>query len=127
MKSEYMTDYRPDQVYEILNESFYINESLNHLVYYLNDINYKDPKVARQTNNLEEYSQYKFYVNPKNEGKGEIDSSNNCLMIPILKYINTLTKRIEWKPTKYISICCVRQEERYCEETFQTLRFAQGL
>jgi hypothetical protein len=126
MRSEYFNDYRPDQVYEILNESFYINESLNHLVYYLNKVNHKEYKTNKQSTNVEQYNPSKFYVNPKNE-EIDINTSNNCLMIPILKYIERLQQTKEPKPTKYISICCVRQEERYCDETADTLTYAVGL
>ena len=33
----------------------------------------------------------------------------------------------EWFPTKFITICNIRQEEIYCEQTFNTLEFAQSI
>ena len=52
-------------------------------------------------------------------------------MIPILKFLDNLSnknkKQDEWLPTKFITICNIRQEEKYCEQTFKTLEFAQSI
>ena len=60
-----------------------------------------------------------------------ISSSNNALTIPILNFLNNLnTKQKEsndWKPTKFVTICCIRQEQYYCNQTMETVKFAQNI
>ena len=56
-------------------------------------------------------------------------------MIPILKFLDNLSTRAkeedqstqDWKPTKFITICAVRQELNYCDQTTETLEFAQSV
>lgn len=130
MKSYLSDSYLPKNVFEILKESFYINESINHLIYYFNTKNYREHKVIPQLQDPEKYSVSRYYVKPQDEMK-TINMGNNCLMIPILKFLDTLSNKYkqesEWHPTKFVTICCVRQEEKYCDQTFETLQFAQNI
>jgi len=128
LKPEYATTYTGKHVFEILKEGFYINETINHLVYYFNKKNYKQTKIVSQPTNPMYYSVDKYYVKPYDDGRLN-DISNFCLTIPIMKYLDSLSKEKlgEFKPTKFIMICNVRQEELYCDQTLGTLEFAQKI
>lgn len=128
IKSEY-SDYDENDVFEILKEGFYINETINHLIYFFNKKNYKSTKIINQTS-LEKYNNNKYYVNPKVEEES-IDSINNCLMIPILKFLDVISNKqqdtIDYKPTKFICIICVRKDEAYCNQIFDSLAFGNKI
>lgn len=132
MKPELMDtkNYSPRNVFEILQESFYINETINHLIYYFNLKSYHKFPVQPQSKNSEQYDTSKFYVNPQKE-QTVINTANNCLMIPILKFLDNLSKKNkleeDWLPTKFVTICNIRQEEKYCNQIFETLQFAQKI
>lgn len=130
MRQDLIDTYSPKNIFEILKESFYINESINHLIYYFNKKNYRQYQVSLQSQNSEKYDTSKYYIKPEEEEK-TINTSNNCLMIPILKFLDNLSNKNkqqdEWLPTKFITICNIRQEESYCEQTFKTLEFAQSI
>ena len=130
MRQDLISSYSPKSIFEILKESFYINESINHLIYYFNKKNYREYPVNLQSQNSERYDTSKYYIKPQEEEKN-INTSNNCLMIPILKFLDNLSNKNkqqdEWLPTKFITICNIRQEESYCEQTFKTLEFAQSI
>lgn len=130
MRTDLADTYSPKTIFEILKESFYINESINHLIYYFNKKNYRQYPISLQSQNSEKYDTSKYYIKPQEEEK-TINISNNCLMIPILKFLDNLSNKNkqqdEWLPTKFITICNIRQEEFYCEQTFKTLEFAQSI
>ena len=134
LKPEYKDKYTPEQVFGILNEGFYINETINHLVYYFNLKNGKTIETPKQKVDKRYNVVYKvqnYFVQPQDESNG-IDGSNNSLMIPILKFLDNLgskqkTSTQDWKPTKFITICCVRQEAKYCDQTMETIQFAQNV
>lgn len=130
MRQDLVDSYSPKSIFEILKESFYINESINHLIYYFNKKNYREYQVTLQSQNSEKYDTSKYYIKPDEEER-IINTSNNCLMIPILKFLDNLSNKNkqqdEWLPTKFITICNIRQEEFYCEQTFKTLEFAQSI
>lgn len=121
--------YTPTLIQGVLREGFYINETINHLVWFFNKKNYKITKTTVQPTDLTKYSVDKYYVNPVNEANGKLSDSNNCLTIPILQFLDTLASKTNtvFKPTKYIMLCNVRQEETYCGQTLETLRFAQSI
>ena len=136
LKSE-VSMYDKTNVFNILKEGFYINETINHLVYFLNKKNYRKTKVIGQKGNsanpdpLSNYQISRFYVNPIKEEES-IDSSNNCLTIPILKFLDALSnkksKEIDnYKPTKFCMLVCIRKEEVYCNQIFNSLEFAQDI
>jgi chromosome segregation ATPase len=120
--------YTPQHIFQVLKEGFYINETINHIIYYFNKKNYKQTKVMLQSSDPEKYTVSKYYVSPINEEQA-INTANNCLTIPIMKFLDNLSNRnksdVDFRPTKFIMINHVRQEERYCDQTFETLQFAQ--
>lgn len=133
LKQEYKDLYIPENVFEILKEGFYINETINHLIYYFNIKNGRTIQTYRQKIDDRYNVMYKvenYFVQPQGE-YDKIDSSNNSLMIPILKFLDNLSNKnksdLEWKPTKFITLCCVRQEDQYCDQTMETLKFAQNV
>lgn len=119
--------YTPNYIFEVLKEGFYINETINHLTYFFNKKNYKETDVQKQGENGAEYSVGRYYVLPQSEEE-EINENKNCLMIPILKFLDKISSSGEgnrqFKPTKFIMMCMVRQEERYCDQIHETLEFA---
>lgn len=120
--------YSPDNVFDILKEGFYINETINHLIYYFKKKNYKKAKILLQSEQVAKYAVNKYYVDPITE-EVTINKTNNCLTIPIMNFLDTLSNKnksnVDYKPTKFIMICNVRQEENYCDQTVETLKFAQ--
>lgn len=121
-------EYTPLHIFEVLKEGFYINETINHLTYYFNKKNYKETKSQKQDKNAQKYNVAHNYVTPRVE-EDVINESNNCLMIPILKFLDQLSKNTggQFKPTKFIMMCMVRQEERYCDQIYETLEFAENV
>ena len=120
---EWKENYSAQDVFDIIKESFYINETINHLKYYLSKKNYKQVKIVMQHSGTKNYSTSKFYVNPIDEEQF-IKSSNNCLTIPIFKFLDSLSsKGAESKFTKFIMISALRLEPIYCSETLNSLQF----
>jgi len=116
--------YNPDvkvedaqKIYDIYREGYYITESLNHLAYFLS----KDKTSFNVTRKSE------FWVNPKKEENNQIDSKNNCLMIPVLKYLKDGLNKDNSKPTKFITIVNTRQDNAFCTDTNDTLKFAEQI
>jgi hypothetical protein len=113
-------------VLSILKEGIFINETINHLIYYFKTKNNLKPQVSMQDKKLENYDPSAFFINPTNEMKSsKISSEKNCLMIPILKFLDSLSGR--GKPTKFITLVCVRQEEVYCDQILSSLQFANDV
>jgi predicted P-loop ATPase/GTPase len=115
-------------ILSILKEGFYINETINHMIYFFQKKNFKTPKVNLLKPDLEKYDVSGVFIDPRAEEKS-INSANACLTIPVLKYLDNITKAklTDYKPTKFIMMCNVRQEERYCEQTMATLKFAESI
>jgi hypothetical protein len=130
MRPEIKEKYTPKEILEVLREGFYINESINHLVYFFNAKNYKKTDVYLQSTNPDKYNVSRFYVKPSDEER-IISDVNNCLTVPIMKFLDSLADKnrpdAEWRPTKFITILAVRQENKYCDQTFSTLEFAQSV
>lgn len=122
-------DYDSTDIYEILNEGFYINETINHLIYFFNKKNYKTTSI-KKIGNVDKYDNEKYYVDPRSE-EDSIDPINNCLMIPILKFLDVISNRkqddLDYKPTKFITLVCVRKDEEYCSQIFNSLEFAEKI
>lgn len=129
LKDEYKDVYDPTDVYNILKEGVYINETINHLIYFFNKKNYKSTKIIIQKS-LDNYSTNKYYINPKEEEK-KIDGNNNALTIPIMKYLDSLSNKNlsndDFKPTKFITLLCVRKDQQYCSQIFSSLEFGQQI
>lgn len=133
MRPEFADKYSAKQIYEIINESFYINETINHLIYYFNMKNGKTidtPKQKIDERHNVVYKLQNYFVQPKDE-MTNITSSNNALMIPILNFLNNLSikqkESSDWRPTKFVTICCIRQEQNYCDQTMDTVQFASNI
>ena len=128
MKEQY-TDYDATDVFDILKEGFYINETINHLIYFFNKKNYRTTKIQKQIS-LEKYSNDRYYVDPRIE-EDSIDGLNNCLMIPILKFLDAISNRKQdaedYKPTKFCVLLCVRKDEKYCNQIFSSLEFGEKI
>jgi hypothetical protein len=123
-------EYTPSHILEVLREGFYINETINHLVYYFNKKNYRNVDVRLQPADVGKYNMKSYYVNPTTE-ETSISTTNNCLTIPIMNFLDALSNRnkadVDWKPTKFSMMCMIRQEERYCDQILETLEFAQNI
>ena len=136
LKKEYQGIYSAKDISDILNEGFYINETLNHLIYYFNLKNGITKKVIKQKKDDRMnvmYSVDNYFVSPSSELKGDINTSNNSLMIPILQFLDNLnksekTEKVEsWMPSKFITLACVRQELVYCDSTMESIMFADNI
>lgn len=124
---EWKATYSAQDVFDIIKESFYINETINHLRYFLSKKNYKQVKLSMQKSGTKTYSTSKYYVNPLDEEQF-VKSSNNCLTIPIFKFLDSISsKGIESKFTKFIMIAALRLETIYCKETLDSLDFLQTI
>jgi hypothetical protein len=127
IKPEY-SDYN---ISDILKESFYINESINHLVWFLNNRKGVSSNVKFQEisiiNPFDNYDSNKFYVDPKDE-ENTVDSYNNCLTVPIFKFLDILSnkKSAEFKPTKFICLLSINKDLT-CNQTIETLEFADKI
>lgn len=130
MRPEMKDIYSSKDILEVLREGFYINESINHLVYFFNTKNYKGTNILLQSTNPEKYKVDRFYVKPTDE-ENVISDVNNCLTVPIMKFLDSLAVKnrpdSDWRPTKFITILAIRQEDKYCDQTFSTLEFAQNV
>ncbi len=128
------SDYDTSDIYEILNEGFYINETINHLIYFFNKKNYRTTKIQKQLeladNKDKQYENERYYVDPRKE-EDNIEPLNNCLMVPILKFLDAISNRkqddADFKPTKFITLVCVRKDEEYCSQIFGSLEFAEKI
>lgn len=124
-------EYTSEHIFELLKEGYFINESINHLVYFFNKKNYRTIKTSMQSPDPEKYQVNKYYVNPFAE-ESTINNSNNCLTIPIMNYLDNLshkktTETLQWRPTKFLMLCMLRQEKLYCDQTIETLQFANAV
>lgn len=125
-KTDLESDYTASHIMNVLREGFYINETINHLVYYFNKKNWRQTKILLQSQDATKYLVDRYYVNPIKE-ETIINTGNNSLTIPIMNFLDNLSSRQTYKPTKFIMLCNVRQEEKYCKQTAETLAFAQTI
>lgn len=107
---------------KIFEEGIYINESINHLSYYfINKNKKKEEKFVK--NSYKNYRPELSFTDPKKIG--------SVMTIPILDYLDRLSSSDKesdaYKPSKFIMICCVRQEPVYCTETISTLELADRI
>jgi chromosome segregation ATPase len=120
--------YAPKHILEVIKEGVYINETVNHLTWYLNNksaFGKVQMRIPRQGAN---YSPENVYIDPVTESTGEPSGNEGILTIPILNFLDKLGRGGgNTKPTKFIMICNVRQEPQYCEQTVSTLNFANKI
>ena len=131
LKTEYQGIYKPEDIYNILREGIYINETINHLIYFFNQKNFKETPIRMQ-GSLNKYKNDNYYVDPRTEEHGvQSIKGNNCLMIPTLQFLDNLTNKTQdsddFKPTKFITLVCVRGESRYCPQLLKSLDFADKI
>lgn len=123
-------EYTPSKIIDIVKEGVYINESINHLIYYFktkNHIVIRAKDLVLQTTN--HYNKRHVFVKPYDEMSKGPRKEVNCLMIPILEFLDSLSKspNNEFKPTKFVTLVAVRQEAKYCDQLLETLDFAQAI
>jgi hypothetical protein len=129
-----MSNYDPNDIYDILKEGFYINETINHLIYFFNKKNYKTTKIQKQIELSDikdkQYENERYYIDPRKEEE-TIDPNNNCLTIPILKFLDAISNRKQdsqnFKPTKFCVMICIRKDEGSCTQIFNSLEFGQRI
>lgn len=127
---------------DILKEGFFINETLNHLRNFFQSksgtsVKYVvqgDPKQDIKTDKttdkgtfirLFNYNPNLFYID--NDEQKIIDPNKNCLMQPILRYLDQLkgSGGESDKPTKFIMMCAVRPDK--CEDSINSLKFGMSV
>ncbi len=134
----------------IFDEGYFINETINHLIYYLKNKIHNDVKIitisgtdavelrtlpGEQMYTLQNIASGATFASDANYttvllyNLSNVDEHNigmNVGMIPILEYLDNLTPDID-KPTKFICLMCIRQEKDREKETIQTLKFADQI
>lgn len=118
INKDILNNYSPSDVLKILNETFYINETINHMTYFLNkskNLTYDDQQTS-----INNYNISKYFISPIKETHSI--SNSNCLTIPILNFINNLQNN-----NKFTILCCIRQEQNYYNQTIETLEFADKI
>jgi len=130
--------YSAVEIHTILTESLYINETINHLTYYFKgkkqDVRGTDIKYQPNGNyDTHPYDQTEFFKNPAEvfnlNTKKPATPISNCHVIPILQFLDQLgTGTAEnYKPTKFVLLMCVREEESKCKDTVSTLQFGDTI
>jgi len=105
-------------IIDSVRESFFINETMNHLVYYLQKKIGINP-VIFHVDTYASYKENQFFTDPS-VSKGETSVG----IIPIMREIENLVPKGKHK---YVMMCTVRQEMKYCKDTVNTLSFASGI
>ena len=119
LKKLYLSNQNDQQIrgliMDSIREGFFINETMNHLVYYLNKKIGKSMDVPR----VKSYSTYdssQFFNSPE-----EKDS------VGILTAIKEIENLASEGKNKCVMMCTIRQEIEYCEDTILTLNFASSV
>ena len=117
-----------------LEEGFFINESINHMKWFMqNKIGIPEPvysfdwikfqsKSIRQIKENEYEPFTSVLIKPKVEMLENVQDS--VQMLSILQKINDLGNETL---SKFVMICCVRDEPKYCNESLNTLNFASNI
>jgi hypothetical protein len=109
--------YTEEFIIDTLKESFYINETFNHLSYFLNKKSFKT-NTLKKVDSFSTFDKDEFFVLPiDNSGNGEeilINKNNNCLTIPILKFLDTISNinTETFKPTKFLVLNKINCEDQ---------------
>jgi hypothetical protein len=108
------------KIKDIIKEGFYINESLNHLIYFINkqaDIdNYKFDNTTLQKSITKDYDPSKYFYDPS--------QPNSIQTIKILNKIFAKKGSSGINP-KIVMFSNVRLEKNRCIDTNKSLEFAQ--
>lgn len=105
---------------DLIKEGFYINESLNHLIYFINkqaDNKYNFNQTI-QKNITDKYDPSKYFYNPSES------NSNSIQTIKILEEIFKKKGSSKINP-KIIMFTNIRLEKNRCIDTNKSLEFAQ--
>jgi hypothetical protein len=111
---------------DLIKEGFYINESLNHLIYFINkqaDNNYIFNTENIQTNITDKYDPSKYFYNPSDPSYNKLNP-NTIKTIKILEEIYKKKGSSGINP-KIIMFTNVRLEKDRCIDTNKSLEFAQ--
>ena len=109
---------------QVLFESIYITESLNHLQYFFAKKNGVDKKFKNLTKiaGSIKYKTNEVFVQPSSEDIGmQNNARGRVLMIPVLKFLESLS---QGKITKFITIAALRPDK--CEN-IEVLEFAKQI
>lgn len=122
------------QLKTIIEEGLFINETINHLIYFFQQ------KIKLSQTSIEYHntigdlikigpntSSDIFLYHPQNTDTYEKQFVKNVGMLPILEYLDTGLVTDPDKPTKFICLMCIRQEPEKCSETKKTLDFANKI
>jgi len=109
---------------DTLKEGMYVNESINHLIWFFNNkagksIDYKGKMMDKKT--YTEYEDNYIFIKPNKESSQTI-SESNVKLIPVLNKLSKLGG--ENTKSKFVMLCMLRQEIKYCDEAKKTLDFA---
>jgi hypothetical protein len=104
------TNEDPEIILNKLKYSYYITEIINHLKYYFKKLNTNERLKVIFNKNLEEYKSEKFFIDPYLEFKNDINEEKNCLIIPLMNYVNEIIS----KHNKYILLSVLNDNN--CKE-----------
>lgn len=110
---------------DTLKEGMYVNESINHLVWFFNNKANKEIKFNKMSGKIyDKYENESVFTTPNDEATISIKDSN-VRIIPILNKLASLGG--ENTKSKFVMLCMVRQEITYCDEAKKTLQFASSI
>lgn len=111
------TDEQPEIILKKLKNAYYNVEVLNHLKYYFKKLNTDQRLQVKYNKNLDDYSEKNFFINPYLEYKNKIDDDNNCLILPLMNYINEIISN----PNKFVLLSIINDND--CQETQNMIDF----
>lgn len=120
---------REKQVQILVEEGLFINESLNHLRYFLSEKTVEkgkkvpDPPKVEGTISTNMYDPDLCFKTPSEKSNRE-----DILMYPILEKLDKLGKGPgDEKPTKFVMVNAIRLEKKYCEDSLSTIKFVDTI
>lgn len=125
-KNSIKNDYSPEFIYKCIQESIYNNEALNHFNYYINSKNNYYDNIKYHNFDERDFNKLMYFVNPKSEFH-EINRNNNCLTIPIMKFIENISLKKDIIKIKYHLIYNIRTELSSLSQTMHTLYLTQDI
>jgi hypothetical protein len=139
--SQELNELNRDQISNLLQQSMFINESLNHLEFFLKEnfskgypnveAFFSDKKFKPTRNQrdfkVKDYNEKKFLVrkNPVQDKGLKFEQIFSSESDPVLLY--SVLKSYLVKELKIIMLCNIRSEPEYCESTKSTLEFANTI
>lgn len=115
------TEEKPEIILKKLRNSYYVCEVVNHLKYYFKKLNTDTRLQVKYNKTLDDYSPNNFFINPYLEYKNQIDDENNCLILPLMNYINEMITRTN----KYILLSVINDNN--CKEAKFTIDFINSI